>query len=170
MTIDVSDLGIVRSDSGSSQASKVKYVSMNERLNRNPIERIKRVGSFSEDSQASHVAERSRKSFVLDSTPAYTVEFTSAGKVALQTFKGMKKNLENESLKEASGQIAGYSRAKDGYDRLQGKKSDRRATDRKKTYFVKDSGNTGRTESQVMKNAISAYNVQMDFTSRKGRA
>lgn len=152
MTIDVSDLGIKRMSSDGTVHSKVNYISMNERLNQNAIEKIKRVSSATDTSKQRNIAEISRQGFVMDSTPAYSIEFSSAGKVALQSFRQMKEQ-------QTKAKTETRSRADDAWSF--GAMDSKKASDRKK---LKDTEAKAYVrQSQSMKNALEAYEVQMNF-------
>lgn len=175
MTIDVSDLGIKRLGSDGTVHSKVNYVSMNERLNKNAIERIKKVTSATDTSGRGNVAEIARQGFVIDSTPAYSIEFSSAGKVALKSFKQMKENWTKAEIPEkvmteavsSDDRLSGYSKLRDNArNRRYSSFGDMDRTakaDTAKNSSVKNSGQPEIRQTQSMKNALSAYGVQMNF-------
>ncbi|MCQ2495078.1 MAG: hypothetical protein MJ131_00640 [Lachnospiraceae bacterium] len=99
MTIYVSDLGISSSNPYSSSNTKVSYVSMNERLNQAPVDRVKGVGSATDAPSRRGVAEKARQDYVAENNPAYTIDFSSAGKALVKNMKLMKSNAEALSAK-----------------------------------------------------------------------
>lgn len=100
MTIYVSDLGITKNNPYSNTSSKVNYVSINERMNQSPVEKVKGVDSVEDSKGRRSVIRDEEQKYVAATTPAYTVEFTSAGKVALQSMQKM--NANNESVTAAA--------------------------------------------------------------------
>ena len=92
MVIRVSDLGITRYNSYNGDNSKVGYVSINERLNKKPVEKVDSVASSTSHQRS--VAKEAGEKFVSASTPAYTIDFTSQGMSALKSFKAAREFFE----------------------------------------------------------------------------
>lgn len=102
MTIYVSELGISSNNPYSSSNSRVGYVSMNERLNQAPVDRVKGVGSATDSRSSRGVAEKARQDYVAENNPAYTIDFSSAGKALIQNMKLMKSNSESLAARSSS--------------------------------------------------------------------
>lgn len=92
MTIRVSDQGITRLDQYSGENSKTGYVSLTDRLKNKSIEKTDKTSAASHGQSAVREAE---ENFVLGSTPAYTVKFSSEGMTALKGLKILREQFES---------------------------------------------------------------------------
>jgi len=170
MTIRVSDLGITRYDSYGT-ASKVGYVSYNERLNQNPVKKVDPVTLSASDERS--VTRESSRDFVSGSTPAYTVDFSSGGMTALKSFKLLRENADKLAAyteDEDSDRIASVDK-KDAYEDegygVSVKQNDKKVPEAEKN----NNTPSGRrisgigTGSVKQTQAARAYEYQMSFNS-----
>lgn len=160
MIIRVSDLGITRLNSGSGEASKVGYVSYNERTNNNPVKKVNPVQTST--SRERSVAKETGRDFVSASTPAYSVGFTSQGMSALKSFKAAR------SANEAVNKVRENVNKKD----ISGSYNNKFSDSAKKAKSVgnnSDDKNSRNYVSTKQTRAIKAYSYQMEFGNSNSR-
>jgi len=178
MVIRVSDLGITRYNSYNGDNSKVGYVSINERLNKKPVEKVDSVASSTSHQRS--VAKEAGEKFVSASTPAYTIDFTSQGMSALKSFKAAREYLEQmeelEQKKAASPEPAETEKNvqdtstayEKSYVRGTDNKNDQKsrspfAEKINKTTDTRNSGINKINSSYKQTQAVKAYDYQMSL-------
>ncbi len=97
MTIRVSDQGITRLDQYGSENSKTGYVSLTDRLKNKSVEKTDKTSAAS---HGQSVVREAEENFVLGSTPAYTVKFSSEGMTALKGLKILREQLESYEVED----------------------------------------------------------------------